>query len=83
MTRDPSRGGSIMNDRHLISVISVTVLVDKGCPAKLAAPLPDEIQNVTRYDAAAMTGAPDAARELARHLVSDAAKKVFAGTGIS
>jgi molybdate transport system substrate-binding protein len=67
----------------LAQISEVMVLVDKGCPVKLAAPLPDEIQNVTSYDAAAMTGAPDAARELARHLVSDAAKKVFAATGIS
>ena len=29
-------------------------MIDKGCAVKLAAPLPDEIQNVTSYDAAAI-----------------------------
>lgn len=64
-------------------ISEVMVLIDKGCPVKLAAPLPDEIQNFTSYDAAAMAGAPDAARGLARHLASDVAKNVFAATGIA
>jgi hypothetical protein len=59
------------------------VLIDKGCAVKLAAPLPDEIQNMTSYDAAASSSATDAARELARALTSTAAKAVFAKTGIS
>ena len=69
----------------LAQISEVMVLVDKGCAVKLAAPLPDEIQNVTSYDAAATSAsrAPDAARALARNLASDAAKKVFAATGIS
>jgi len=47
--------------------------------------LPDEIQNVTSYDAAATasSASPDAARRLARQLTSDAERKVFAATGIS
>jgi len=69
----------------LAQISEVMVMVDKGCAVKLAAPLPDEIQNVTRYDAAAASAskAPDAARKLAANLSSDTAKKVFAATGIS
>lgn len=69
----------------LAQISEVMVMIDKGCAVKLAAPLPDEIQNVTSYDAAATRSsqAPDAARKLAASLSSDAAKKVFAATGIS
>ena len=69
----------------LAQISEIMVLIDKGCAVKLAAPLPDEIQNITSYDAAAMSasGTPDAARALARQLTSDVAKKVFAATGIS
>jgi hypothetical protein len=58
------------------------VMMDKGCKVKLAAPLPDEIQNMTHYDAAATPGAPAAAAELAQRLASADAKKIFAETGI-
>ena len=67
----------------LAQISEVMVMIDKGCAVKLAAPLPDEIQNVTSYDAAATPDAPDAARALARKLASDAARKIFAATGIS
>jgi len=69
----------------LAQLSEIMVLINKGCAVKLVAPLPDEIQNVTSYDAAAMTAsaAQDAARDLAVQLTSDAAKKVFAATGIS
>jgi molybdate transport system substrate-binding protein len=69
----------------LAQISEVMVLIDKGCAVKLAAPLPDEIQNVTSYDAAAtsLSKAPDAARNLASRLTSDTAKKIFAATGIS
>jgi molybdate transport system substrate-binding protein len=69
----------------LAQISEVLVMIDKGCAVKLAAPLPDEIQNVTSYDAAAFAGSPsqEAARKLAGGLTSDAAKKVFAATGIS
>jgi molybdate transport system substrate-binding protein len=67
----------------LAQISEVMVMIDKGCAVKLAAPLPDEIQNVTSYDAAAFGSAPKAAHALARQLASDAAKKVFAATGIS
>lgn len=67
----------------LAQISEVMVMVEKGCAVQLAAPLPDAIQNVTSYDAAATTGAPEAARTLAKSLVSDPAKKLFAATGIS
>ena len=67
----------------LAQISEVMVMIDKGCAVKLAAPLPDEIQNVTSYDAAAFRSAPEDARKLAARLSSDAAKKVFAATGIS
>ena len=66
-------------------ISEVMVMIDKGCAVKLAAPLPDEIQNVTSYDAAATRSslAAEAARRLAASFTSDAAKKIFATTGIS
>lgn len=67
----------------LAQISELMVMMDKGCKVKLAAPLPDDIQNMTSYDAAAMTGAPAAAAELARRLASAGAKKIFAETGIS
>lgn len=67
----------------LAQISELMVMMDKGCKVKLAAPLPDEIQNMTSYDAAAMTGAPAAAVDLAQRLASADAKKLFAETGIS
>lgn len=67
----------------LAQISELMVMIDKGCAVKLAAPLPDEIQNMTHYDAAATTGAPAAAAELAKRLASAEAKKIFAETGIS
>lgn len=67
----------------LAQISELMVMIDKGCAVRLAAPLPDEIQNMTHYDAAAITGAPAAAAELARRLASAEAKKIFAETGIS
>lgn len=69
----------------LAQMSEVMVMIDKGCAVKLAAPLPDEIQNVTSYEAAATASSqsPDTARKLAASLASDAAKKIFAATGIS
>lgn len=67
----------------LAQISELMVMMDKGCKVKLAAPLPDEIQNMTSYDAAAMAGAPAAAADLARRLASAEAKKIFAETGIS
>src|SRR5688572_20209825 len=62
----------------LAQISEVMVMIHKGCQVKLAAPLPDEVQNVTSYEAAAAAGASEAARKLAGSLTSDAAKKIFA-----
>lgn len=67
----------------LAQISELMVMMDKGCKVKLAAPLPDEIQNMTSYDAAATPGASAAAAELARRLAAPEAKKIFAETGIS
>lgn len=69
----------------LAQISEVMVLIDKGCAVKLAAPLPDEIQNETSYEAAAAAASKtqDAARALVVRLTSGAAKAVFAATGIS
>lgn len=69
----------------LAQISEVMVMIDKGCAVKLAAPLPDAIQNVTSYDAAAFAASASqgAARQLAGSLTSDAARKIFAATGIS
>ncbi len=67
----------------LAQISELMVMMDKGCKVKLAAPLPDEIQNMTSYDAAAMIGAPAAAVDLAKRFVTADAKKIFAETGIS
>ena len=68
----------------LAQISEVMVMMDKGCAVKLAAALPDEIQNMTSYDAATSTASkmPDEARRLAASLTSAAAKKIFAATGI-
>jgi molybdate transport system substrate-binding protein len=65
-------------------ISEILVLIDKGCPVKLVAPLPDAIQNVSTYFAAASSSStmPDAAAALVRELTSAAAKKIFAATGI-
>ncbi len=67
----------------LAQISELMVMMDKGCKVKLAAPLPDDIQNMTSYDAAAMTGAPAAATALAQLFASAEAKNIFAETGIS
>jgi len=67
----------------LAQISELMVMIDKGCRVKLAAPLPDEIQNITRYEAAATPGATAAAAALAQRLASAEAKTIFAETGIS
>ncbi|MCW5605842.1 MAG: substrate-binding domain-containing protein [Burkholderiales bacterium] len=67
----------------LAQISELMVMMDKGCPVRLAAPLPDEIQNMTSYEAAAAAGTPPAAAALAQRLASTEAKKIFAETGIS
>lgn len=65
-------------------ISEIMVMIAKGCPVKLVAPLPDAIQNISTYYAAAVadSAAPDAAAALARDLTSDAAKTIFAASGI-
>lgn len=65
-------------------ISEIRVQIDKGTAIAFVGPLPDAIQNFTAYDAAAATTSrsPDAAAALVRALTSDAAKKVFAATGI-
>lgn len=62
----------------------IRVQLDKGLAIALAGPLPDDIQNATPYDAAAVAtrSAPHAAHALVAALTSQAAKAVFAATGI-
>ncbi|MDH4293978.1 MAG: substrate-binding domain-containing protein, partial [Betaproteobacteria bacterium] len=62
----------------LAQISELMVMMDKGCKVKLAAPLPDDIQNMTSYDAAAMAGAPAAATALAQLFASAEAKNIFA-----
>jgi hypothetical protein len=68
----------------LAQISEIRVLIAKGLPIRLAAPLPDEVQNVTTYEAAAMAGgqAEDAASALARSMGSTEAKAVFVASGI-
>ncbi|HTE14981.1 MAG TPA: substrate-binding domain-containing protein [Burkholderiales bacterium] len=65
-------------------ISEIMVMIDKGCAVKLVAPMPDAIQNVSTYYAAATAASamPDAAAALVRELTSAAAKKIFAATGI-
>ncbi|HYC44693.1 MAG TPA: substrate-binding domain-containing protein [Burkholderiales bacterium] len=68
----------------LAQISEIRVLIDKGCAVRMAAPLPDAVQNVTRYETAAVAGreALEAARGLASYMATPEAKKVFAATGI-
>jgi molybdate transport system substrate-binding protein len=65
-------------------ISEIRVMIDKGVAAKFVAPLPDAIQNVSTYYAAAAAASamPGVAAALVCELTSDAAKKVFAATGI-
>jgi molybdate transport system substrate-binding protein len=78
-------GGHAPGAVGLAQISEIMVLIDKGCAVKLAAPLPDEIQNVTTYEAAATAQSrhQDEACALARALTSVEAKRIFAATGIS
>ena len=65
-------------------ISEIRVMIAKGCAVKFVAPLPDAIQNISTYYAAAMaaSGDADAAAALTRALTSADAKMVFAATGI-
>lgn len=66
----------------LAQISEVMVMIAKGCKVRLAGALPDEVQNITSYDAAAAKGSAAPARQLAARLTSAAAKQIFAATGI-
>ncbi len=84
--RGPGAGGTngAIGAIGMGQISEIMVMIDKGCAVKLAAPLPDAIQNVSTYYAAVMAASamPDAAAALTRELTSDAAKTIFAATGI-
>jgi molybdate transport system substrate-binding protein len=65
-------------------ISEIKVHIDKGLGIVLVGPLPESIQNVTTYDAAATaaSGAPADAAALVDALTSAAAQRVFAATGI-
>lgn len=68
----------------LAQISEIRVLIEKGLPIRLAGPLPDAVQNVTSYEAAAVAGREEesAATALASYMGSAEAKAVFASTGI-
>ena len=68
----------------LAQISEIRVLVAKGLPIRFAGPLPDAVQNVTSYEAAAVAGRSEIskARALASYMATPAAKAVFAATGI-
>lgn len=68
----------------LAQISEIRVLVAKGLPVRLAAPLPDAVQNITSYEAAAVVGRSQMsnAKALASYMATPDAKKVFAATGI-
>ena len=68
----------------LAQISEIRVLVDKGMPVRLAGALPDDVQNVTSYEAAAVAGGNNEAlaRKLAAFMATADAKAVFAATGI-
>jgi molybdate transport system substrate-binding protein len=65
-------------------ISEIMVMIDKGCPVKLVAPLPEVIQHISTYHAAAVAASahPAGAGALVRELTSPAAKQIFALTGI-
>jgi len=68
----------------LAQISEIRVLIEKGLPICLAAPLPDAVQNITSYEAAAIAGraGETAAAALASYMATPEAKAVFAATGI-
>ena len=64
------------------AIIEILMFTGKGL--KLAAPLPEEIQHWTRYDAAPMTAARNAvgARDFMRYLATPQVRGLFAAHGI-
>ena len=67
-----------------IGLGATTVIIEgQSTGLKFVGPLPEEIQNYTRYAAIVTEGSvADAARELMRYLATPAAKKIFTAAGI-
>jgi molybdate transport system substrate-binding protein len=67
----------------LAQISEIRVLIDKGLPVRMAGPLPDAVQNITRYEAAAIVRDKyEAAVALAAFLATPEARRVFAASGI-
>lgn len=68
----------------LAQISEIRVLIARGLPIRLAGPLPDAVQNVTSYEAAAVAGREQVAlaQELAAFMATPEAKAVFAASGI-
>ena len=68
----------------LAQISEIRVLIEKGLPIRLAGPLPDAVQNITTYEAAAVERGPSvsSAEALASYLATVEAKAIFAATGI-
>jgi molybdate transport system substrate-binding protein len=62
----------------------IQVRIAKGVRVRLAAPLPEPVQNVTAYEAAAVSGGAGegVSRELAAYMGTPRAKEIFAATGV-
>lgn len=66
----------------LAQISEIRVLIEKGLPIRMAGPLPDAVQNVTTYEAAALArGAPESPA-LAAFMATPEAQRVFAASGI-
>lgn len=65
-------------------ISEIRVLIDKGLPIRLADPLPDAVQNITHYEAAAVAGRAEEsmAKALVTFMATPEAKEIFAATGI-
>jgi molybdate transport system substrate-binding protein len=75
------------NSGRVFGLAQVTNILDnvsKGVEVELAGVFPDEIQNVTTYEAAVSESSanPDAAAELVRVFASEDAKKLLAAAGL-
>jgi molybdate transport system substrate-binding protein len=65
-------------------ISEIRVQIDKGTAIDFVGPLPDAIQNLTAYDAAAATTSrsPEVAQAFVAFLTADDGRRVFAATGI-
>jgi molybdate transport system substrate-binding protein len=68
----------------LAQIPEIRVQIDKGLPIALLGPLPEEIQNVTNYQAAPLAASrtPEDAQALAGYFETPAAREICAAHGI-